>query len=236
MSENTKTPEELAKLNQFRQAGGEFGDRPLRAPDPSQELGNGFRDPAYPLTVEVRLEKWDSRDNIQEVGVVEFDARALFDRKSVEDLESVVDGAGYRDWIYEQAVEAGLVEGHDGPFTVEEPEELEDYIEHRANSGMVDAYESADEILAAARLDALKTRRTKALEEAFGHLVAAGSGATIERRAENLAGGDVLVQGTQRVVVDGAKPSSLMPGFIMVETAFGCLFLSPDAEVTVEAF
>lgn len=93
---------------------------------------------AEPVTVRVTLERWDANDDAVEVGDVEFDARAVFDTLDLKDLEVMCSGEynGGLDHIFSRAVDAGLVDGHDGPFTVELPDEvLEEYITQRRAAG-----------------------------------------------------------------------------------------------------
>jgi len=195
--------------------------------------GNGFRDPAYPLTVTVVLERWNYRDEAEEVGTVEFDARAIFDGMSLDEVREAFDNDV--DWLFHKAITAGFVEAHDGPFTVREPDELDDYIEHRENNGMADPYENADEILAAAVLDANRERRAKALDEAQRLLVAAGPGAIVTKKVADLDVGDVLVQGTNRLRIEEQPgPVNVVPGFWSVGTEFGYLYLDPDETIDIE--
>lgn len=123
--------------------------------------GNPFSDPASPLTVRIRLERWVG-DYAQEIGSVEFDGRAVFD---AEPLSTIANDLSDLDWVLHSATAAGLVDEHDGPFTVEEPEDLAEYIEHRENAGMTEAYPSAADSLAAARAEHLNTKLEDAIAE-----------------------------------------------------------------------
>lgn len=132
--------------------------------------GNQFSDPASPLTVRIRFERWVG-DYAQEVGSVEFDGRAVFD---AEPLSTIANDMSDLDWVLHSATAAGLVDEHDGPFTVEVPEDLAEYIEHRENAGMIEAYPSAADSLAAARAEHLNAKlegaiaEVKRLREALG--------------------------------------------------------------------
>ncbi|WP_404473438.1 hypothetical protein [Microbacterium aerolatum] len=130
--------------------------------EPKQAQGNPFSDPAAPLTVRVRLERWVG-DYAQEIGSVDFDARAVFDSQH---LDSIGTDQSDLDWVFYAAVANGLIENHDGPFTVEVPEDLAEYIEHRENAGMTEAYPSAAEALAATRVDHLQAKLQQTLAEA----------------------------------------------------------------------
>jgi len=112
------TPAQRAELEAHRRSNGEFGEHDHS--DPELALGNGFRDAAYPLTVTVRLEKWDHHDNAFEVGRVEFDARAILDAKSTAEVGDLFDRDP--DWLFGRAVAAGFIDDYEGPYTVERPE------------------------------------------------------------------------------------------------------------------
>lgn len=228
------TPDHHADREAARRDNGEFGTHSRTSPEVHLADGNGFRDPSYPLTLEVVLERWDNRDNAIELGVVEFDARALCDARSLTELDQAFE-TGDPDAIFFEAVDAGLTDAHDGPFTVRTPEEFDDYVTHRENSGMNDAYPNAAEIVAAAALEAKMSKRAKALETAARLLKEAGPGATVTMPVTELTPGEVLVRGMDRVRVNEVTASSTMPGFTMVDTDFGYLYLASDQEVTVEA-
>lgn len=220
------TPEQQAA----RRDNGEFGTHENTGPE--LELGgNVYGDPATAATVRVILERWNYRDEAEQVGIVEFDARAIFDNESLAKLVSTEDSLE-TDWIFEDAHAHGLTEGHDGPFTVELPEDFDDYIRHREDNGMVDPYPSAAELLALAKTEHAREKRAEALAEAERRLAEAG---TVTKKVSELAAGDVLVQGQHRLRVDGVMPSITMRGSLMVETDFGYLYLDPDVELQVEA-
>ena len=223
------TPEQIAA----RQANGEFGVHDHSAPDFELD-GNAYRDVTSPLTVQIRLEQWEG-DYAREVGRVELDARALFDARSLSDLDGVDADNNDQDWVFFEGSSAGLVPEHDGPFTVELPEDFHEYIEHRENNGMVEPYEGAAESLAVQVRETKLAKRQEALELANRLLVEAGDGATVTKRVEDFEPGDMLVQGTSRLTVDNIERSSAMPGFMAVDTEFGTLYLDPEQEFVVEA-
>lgn len=122
---------------------------------------NPFSDPAAPLSVHVRLERWDD-DNAVEIGSVDFDGRDVFDSQP---LDEIGDDRSDMDWVFYAATAAGLIDNHDGPFTVEVPGELGEYIAHRESAGMAEPYPSAAESLAEARVDHLRTKLEEATAE-----------------------------------------------------------------------
>ena len=223
------TPEQIAA----RQSDGKFGAHDHSAPDFELD-GNAYRDVTSPLTVSVRLERYDDRDYAMEMGRVEFDARAIFDARKLENIDPETTYSD-TDWVFHEAQAAGLVDGHDGPFTVELPDDFHEYIEHRENNGMVEPYEGAAESLAVQVREATLAKRQDALELADRLLQVAGDGATETKRADAFEPGDVLVQGTSRLTVENVEESSSMPGFLAVETEFGTLYLDPELEFEVEA-
>lgn len=222
------TPEQIAA----RQSDGKFGAHDHS--DPELELGNAYRDVTSPLTVSVRLERWDDRGYAMEVGHLEFDARAIFDARKLADIDPEVTQSD-TDWVFHEAQNTGLVDGHDGPFTVELPEDFAEYIEHRENNGMVEPYEGAAESLAIQVRETALAKRQNALALADRLLHAAGDGATETKRVDAFEPGDILVKGTSRLTVENVEKSSSMPGFLAVETEFGTLYLDPELEFEVEA-
>lgn len=221
------TPEQVAA----RQPNGEFGVHDHSAPDFELD-GNAYRDVTSPLTVAVRLEQWTGKYSI-EVGRVEFNARAIFDARNLAEIDPETTYSD-TDWVFHEAQSAGLVDGHDGPFTVELPDDFDEYLEHREDNGMVAPYEGAAESLAVQVREANLTKRQEALELADRLLTAAGDGATETKQAEEFTPGDVLVNGTSRLTVQNVERSSSMPGFLAVETEFGTLYLDPELEFEVE--
>lgn len=226
------TPEQTSEREAHRRANGEFGEHPHTSPEVHLDDGNGFRDPAYPATVTVTLEQWNDRDEAVPVGEIEFDARAVFDAHPTDAIDPEDSD---QDWVFYEAQKAGLADGHNGPFTVHLPEDIDDYITHREENGMTDPYPSAVEGLAAAKLDADMTKRRKAIADA-ARLLERNPDATTTKLTSELTAGDVLAHGSQRVTVNDISESSAMPGFLMVETDFGNLYLDPAAEHEVEAF
>lgn len=113
-----------------------------------------------PVTVRVRLERWDANDEAVEVGETQFDARTVFDTLDVKDLQGMYDGeySSDLDHIFDRAVNAGLVNRHDGPFTVELPEKpFERYIAGRRSAGQDTPVAAAVPYTVAKQREALKT-------------------------------------------------------------------------------
>lgn len=228
------TPEQRADRERARLANGEFGTHDHSGPELALD-GNTYSDLSAPLTVTVRLERWDERDNAIPVGHVEFDARALFDARDLASIDPETTHSD-EDWVFDEARAAGIVKNHDGPFTVQLPDDFEEYLEHRRDNGMVDAYPSAAESLAIQVRETKLAQRQESLEAASRLLHEAGEGATITKKVSDFdEDGEILVQGTSRVAVHNIEHSSTMPGFMAVETDFGTLYLDPDQEFEVEA-
>lgn len=228
------TPEQLADREHARRANGEFGSHEHTDPELQLATGNAYADPSTPLNVTVRLEQWDDRDNAFEVGQVDFDARAIFDSRDLADIDPDVTYSD-EDWVFEDARAAGIADQHDGPFTVVLPEDFDEYLTHRRENGMSEAYPSAAESLALQVREMKLARRQEALDTASRLLHEAGDGATVIRKVSDFEGGEVLVQGTSRIVVHNVEPSSTMPGLMAVETDFGTLYVAPDQEYETEA-
>lgn len=92
--------------------------------DADEALANPLA--SQPFMVAVRLERWDSRDNVEVMSTVEFDASPLLRGLDPDRRQSTLDRFGGADWLFESAVERGLVEPWGGPFTVDfEPDEME---------------------------------------------------------------------------------------------------------------
>jgi hypothetical protein len=222
------TPDQIAEREAARTRTGEFGERAHT--DPELALGNAYGDVSTPLTVKVRLEQWALGDHVITVGSAEFDARAILDAEPLSGLESLRDNED-TDWVFDTARRLGIADQHDGPFTVELPDDFEDYITHRENNGMTDAYPTAAEGIAVLVME----KRQEVLAEAQRLLDIAGEHGTIEKPNDELVAGDVLVQGASRVnVTENPSPSSAMPGFMAVETDFGVLYLDPEQTSFVE--
>lgn len=91
---------------------------------------------ASPVTIRVRREAWDGRDNLIDLDVVEFDGRAILDSL---DMDSINPDETDNDDIFYTAERLGLVD-HSGPFTVylDDPSVV-DYLEARRAAGAEDA-------------------------------------------------------------------------------------------------
>lgn len=230
------TPEQISA----RQPNGEFGTHDRSAPE--FELGNAFRDVTSPLTVRVQLEERDSYGDPQEVDSIEFDARALFDARRLADIRTA-STAYDRDWVFFEAQSAGLVDEHDGPFTVKLPADFREYIEHRENNGMTEPYELAAESLALQVREVKLDKRREALATASRLLQEAGDDATVAKKVHELESGDVLVRGEYRTRVEDVSEHSdfetrVRNGFqsrFAVETDFGTIYLDENDTVRVEA-
>lgn len=225
------TPDQIAQREAARTRTGEFGTHDHTDPEIDLDPGNAYNDVTTPVTVTVQLEQWDRNDNILNIGSVDFDGRALLDAESLQDLDASRKN-GDIDWVFERAKSLGLIDtDHDGPYTVELPDDFEDYIAHRENNGMTEPYELADESIALQQAEAAMKRRGAALEEAERQLAVAGTEA---RANAELSPGDVLVRGGHRLTVDNVERSSTMPGMLAVETTFGTLYLDPDVTSQIE--
>jgi hypothetical protein len=222
------TPDQIAQREAARTRTGEFGTHDRTDPEIDLGGGNAYNDVTAPVTVKVHLEQWHEDAYVVTVGAVDFDARALLDAEPLRELENT---GSDTDWVFERAQTLGLVDGHDGPFTVELPDDFEDYITHRENNGMVDAYELAHESIALQQAEVATKRRADALEEADRQLSIAG---TDPKTNDELTPGDVLVSGKHRLTIDNIERSSTMPGMLAVETEFGTLYLDPAETSQVE--
>ena len=230
------TPEQIAA----RQRNGKFGVHSHSGPELA--LGNAYRDVTSPLTVCVQLEAHDGYGDPQELETIEFDARALFDGRSLADIRTA-STADARDWVFFEAQSVGLVDDHDGPFTVKLPADFREYIEHRENNGMVEPYETAAESLALQVREVKLGKRRNTLAAAARLLQEAGDGATITKKVHELEAGDVLVRGEYRTRVEsvlehGDFETRVSNGFesrYAVDTDFGTILLDENDTVQVEA-
>jgi len=92
----------------------------------------GFADDRKISSTLVR-EVWQNDDAV-EVGQDGFDARAVFDSMSIDDIEIAADQ--HFESILGRAIDAGEVDDHDGPFTVRvDDEDFEDYVAARRGAG-----------------------------------------------------------------------------------------------------
>ena len=217
------TPDQITERENARQSNGEFGTHEHSAP----ELGLVRWDASEPLLIRVRLERWTGKYDV-EVGVAEFDARAIFDGRSVADLERAEDSEDL-DWVFEEAKELGLSD-HDGAYTVELPEDFGDYLRHREGAGMTGPYPSA----AASKAILALEKRQEVLAAAERLLTIAGEHGTIAKKAGEIERGDVLVKGSHRFEVLDVYDSTATPGIRHAETEFGTLALDPDVQFQVE--
>lgn len=114
--------------------------------------GNVFSDPGHPVSTEIVYQAWTRGDRLQDINRVEFDSRALLDSLPLDRVVHAFEFSD-NDWLADMAVQNGLLEQYDGPFEVELPEDIDEYIRHREDNGMTAAYDSAEELLRLARLD-----------------------------------------------------------------------------------
>lgn len=109
--------------------------------------------PQYPpRLVKVTLQRWIN-DYAYEVGEAEFDAGKLLASIPTAELRDAAETTGDTDWIFEEAVDIGLVEAHNGPFEVHlyADSTFSDYLDARDAAGQSEASEQAVADLAARR-------------------------------------------------------------------------------------
>jgi hypothetical protein len=119
---------------------GVFVDKPQTAPE---SILTADRTPGYPdaraLKGRVTLEQWDDNDNAITVGHQEFDLRDVFDSRPLSELPMENDST-VNDLWFEEAVDSGRAERHEGPTTMNiNEEDLADYITARGEAGQFDA-------------------------------------------------------------------------------------------------
>lgn len=107
-------------------ATGQFSGHVLQEGDAGQALGDPLT--GQPFMVKVRLERWDGRDEAFEVDQVEFDATSLLRSLDGDQRQATLDRFGGADWLFEHAVDRGLLPEWGGPFTVDfESDEMEEW-------------------------------------------------------------------------------------------------------------
>lgn len=119
-------------------------------------------DDITPINIPIRLERWTSRDYLEEVETVVIDARPILDAIDYEGLPAPdADDDNYVAW---QAWDAGLLKPWDGPLTVEmyECDEYPAYVEWRETHRTV---KGARERFNRLRLDELHRRNDAAKKE-----------------------------------------------------------------------
>ena len=95
----------------------------------TEVLDDNDRFAGKPFFVSVRREAWYG-DQAVEVGRSEFDAAPILAGFSQRKRDSILDGYGGTDWMFEVAVDRGLAESWYGPYTLDFDEcELEEWFE-----------------------------------------------------------------------------------------------------------
>lgn len=87
------------------------------------------------VTIDVRREAW-SDDDLVEIDTVSFDGTDILGSLENDELPAPTDlnddgDYGYGDFLFEEAIEAGLTEKYDGPYTVLESIDYDDYYKAR---------------------------------------------------------------------------------------------------------
>lgn len=93
--------------------------------------------PKPPLMAKVVHQVWQGDYAVDTGEETEFDIRAVLDAASLDDIRSL-ESSGDRDWLHDDAVNAGLIESAHGPYYVETfyiEEQLEEYIAEREAAG-----------------------------------------------------------------------------------------------------
>lgn len=87
------------------------------------------------VTIDVRREAW-SGDDLMEIDTISFDGTDILGSLENDELPKPADfdDAGdycHCDFLFEEAIDAGLTEKYDGPYTVLETIDYEEYYEAR---------------------------------------------------------------------------------------------------------
>ncbi len=93
-----------------------------------------------PLKAKVIHQVWQGDYAVETGEETEFDIRAVLDAAPLEDIRSM-ESSGDRDWLHDDAVNAGLIESAHGPYYVDTfyiEEQLEEYIAQREAAGQED--------------------------------------------------------------------------------------------------
>lgn len=93
-----------------------------------------------PLNAKIVHQVWNGDYAVETGEETEFDIRAVLDAASLDDIRSM-DSSGDRDWLHDDAVNAGLIESAHGPYYVDTfyiEEQLEEYIAEREAAGQED--------------------------------------------------------------------------------------------------
>ena len=87
--------------------------------------------------MKVRREAWTGNDDLVEIDTVSFDATDILGSVKTDALPAPSDLDNYGDWIFETAIDAGLTDPYDGPYTVLDTPDYERYYENR-KKGIID--------------------------------------------------------------------------------------------------
>ena len=87
--------------------------------------------------MKVRRETWTGNDDLVEIDNVSFDATDILGSVKTDSLPAPSDLDNYGDWIFETAIDAGLADPYDGPYTVLDTPDYELYYENR-KKGIID--------------------------------------------------------------------------------------------------
>ncbi|MGO1852784.1 MAG: hypothetical protein ACTH0V_05175 [Microbacteriaceae bacterium] len=130
---STINPAARAAREHDRRDNGQFGERQHDAPAhelPQPELPN--------VGTELVLERWNWRDEAEEMDTLDVDFRPVLDARSLDEIPEAGD-VGEWDTFFYEAEDVGLHGGWDGPFTVRvDQDELVAYVEARRAAGQVD--------------------------------------------------------------------------------------------------
>lgn len=113
-----------------RAADGTFSEKIGAAPD--IEL-----DAKPPMNAKIVCQVWQGDYAVETGEEYDFDIRAVLDAAPLDDIRRM-ESSGDREWLYEDARQAGLIDAVEGPFYVDTffvQEELEEYIAEREAAG-----------------------------------------------------------------------------------------------------
>lgn len=108
------------------------------------------------VTIDVRREAW-SGDDLMEVDVISFDGTDILGSLENDELPAPTDfdGSGdycHCDFLFEEAIDAGLTEKYDGPYTVLESIDYDDYYAARMDGTVAPDREACQRRLASMKL------------------------------------------------------------------------------------
>ena len=82
------------------------------------------------VTIDVRREAWSYND-LEEIDVVSFDGTDILGSLENDELPNPTEIDDFGDFLFEEAMEAGLTEKYDGPYTVLESIDYDNYYQAR---------------------------------------------------------------------------------------------------------